>query len=88
MDEITKKLLFHEYILKKFGNAVEEEKEKRSLAYEVEYLLEGKTSDQENLEAVLNKLLLIRMGLNLYICRRIQQNRRRQELWHWRLQRQ
>ena len=64
VDEITKKLLFHEYILKKFGNAVEEEKEKRSLAYEVEYLLEGKTSDQENLEAVLNKLLLIRMGLN------------------------
>ena len=39
-------------------------KEKRSLAYEVEYLLEGKTSDQENLEAVLNKMLLIRMGLN------------------------
>ena len=33
-------------------------------SYEVEYLLEGKTSDQENLEAVLNKLLLIRMGLN------------------------
>lgn len=30
----------------------------------MEYLLEGKTSDQENLEAVLNKLLLIRMGLN------------------------
>ena len=67
MDEITKKLLFHEYILKKFGNAVEEEKEKRSLAYEVEYLLEGKTSDQENLEAVLNKLLLIRMGLNFVL---------------------
>ena len=43
---------------------MEEEKEKRSLAYEVEYLLEGKTSDQENLEAVLNKMLLIRMGLN------------------------
>lgn len=64
VDEVTKKLLFHEYILKKFGNAVEEEKEKRSLAYEVEYLLEGKTSDQENLEAVLNKMLLIRMGLN------------------------
>ena len=64
VDEVTKKLLFHEYILKKFGHAVEEEKEKRSLAYEVEYLLEGKTSDQENLEAVLNKMLLIRMGLN------------------------
>ena len=27
VDEVTKKLLFHEYILKKFGNAVEEEKE-------------------------------------------------------------
>lgn len=64
LDEITKKLLFHEYILQKFGNAVEEGKEKRSLEYEVEYLLEGKASDQENLEAVLNKLLLIRMGIN------------------------
>ena len=64
MDEMTKKLLFHEYILQKFGSASNQEKESRSLDYEVEYLLEGKETDQENLEAVLNKLLLIRMGIN------------------------
>ena len=36
----------------------------RSLAYEVEYILGGKASDKENLEAVLLKIFLIRMGLN------------------------
>ena len=63
VDEVTKKLLFHEYILKKFGNAVEEEKEKRSLAYEVEYLLEGKTSDQENLAGAMALALATAVAL-------------------------
>lgn len=64
MDGITKKLLFHEYLLEKFGNAVKESGQDRSLEYEIEYFLEGKAQDQENLEGVLKKLLLIRMGLN------------------------
>lgn len=39
------------------------EKEK-SLNYEVEYILSGKASDKENLEAVLMKIFLIRMAMN------------------------
>lgn len=42
-------------------------KREKSLDYEVEYLLAGKKSDKENLESVLMKLFLIRMGVN-YIC--------------------
>ena len=75
MDGIEEKLLFGEYVLKYFENAAikdsenadpEEEKGSgsRSLAYEVEYILEGKKSDKENLEAVLLKIFLIRMALN------------------------
>ncbi len=64
MDEVTGKLLFNEYILDKFGNAVWEKDGNRPLSYEVEYILEGAESDMENLEAVLKKILLIRTGLN------------------------
>ena len=49
-----------------------EKSNQRNLAYEVEYILEGKSSDVENLERVLLKILLIRMGANaahVYQCR-------------------
>ena len=49
------------------GNKIYQEEKKKSLDYEVEYLLAGKKSDKENLESVLMKLFLIRMGMN-YIC--------------------
>ena len=45
----------------------ENESEPSALRYEMEYLLAGKKSDKENLESVLMKLFLIRMGVN-YIC--------------------
>lgn len=70
------RLLFNEYILNTFNDAVsgksqneesningEPEKE-RSLEYEIEYILEGKYSDKENLESFLMKLFLMRMALN------------------------
>lgn len=73
-DGIEERLLFNEYILKKFTCAAMdkenendrekgEEKEK-SLSYEVEYILSGKSSDKENLESVLTKLFFMRMALN------------------------
>ncbi|MCB6567350.1 DUF5702 domain-containing protein, partial [Desulfovibrio desulfuricans] len=41
----------------------------RPLAYELEYLLEGKANDSENLESVVKKLLLLRFGPNYgYLC--------------------
>ncbi len=70
------RLLFNEYILNTFSDAVsgksqsEEnsvpggDAEDRSLAYETEYILEGKSSDKENLESFLMKLFLVRMVLN------------------------
>lgn len=76
MGGIEERLLFNEYIMKNFANAstVSEKAEEgqesqeigtdRSLSYEVEYILSGRDSDKENLEAVLKKLFLVRMALN------------------------
>lgn len=74
-DGVEEKLLFNEYVLKNFSCAVPDEgqsvstgenegTESRSLAYETEYILEGKSSDKENLESFLMKLFLVRMALN------------------------
>lgn len=65
---IEGRLLFHEYLLKKFGNAAEGKGQNRSLSYELEYMIGGSGSDVENLEAVVKKLLGIRFGINyLYL---------------------
>ena len=68
MDGIEERLLFNEYVLDQYINAVPEEEENeernRSLDYEVEYILSGKNSDEENLESVLFRIFLIRMALN------------------------
>lgn len=76
-DGIEERLLFNEYILMNFSNAAQygaqngtdtsdtyDVERERSLAYETEYILEGKASDKENLESVLMKIFLIRMALN------------------------
>ena len=68
MGGIEERLLFNEYVLDRYTNAVSEEEEdakrNRSLDYEVEYILSGKSSDEENLESVLFRIFLIRMALN------------------------
>lgn len=75
-DGMEEKLLFNEYILENFQNAVFSSETERniseqstskkdvSLEYEVEYILSGQESDKENLEEVLKKIFLIRMVLN------------------------
>lgn len=75
-DGPEERLLFNEYILNTFSDAasgrmqIEENGESdsteksRSLEYETEYILEGKSSDKENLESFLMKLFLVRMVLN------------------------
>lgn len=68
LDGIEEKLLFSEYVLEKFQNAMSEEEKERSLSYETEYILSGKESDEKNLESVIQKIFLIRMGINyLYL---------------------
>lgn len=58
--------VFLEYLTSRFGN-FREPKEKSGLAYQMEYLLGGKTSDRENLKKVVNKLLFVREGVN-FLC--------------------
>ncbi|MCI6467387.1 MAG: DUF5702 domain-containing protein [Faecalicatena sp.] len=68
MNGLEERLLFHEYLLKKFGNAVEPKGENRSLSYELEYMIGEKESDMENLESVVKRLIGIRFGINyLYL---------------------
>jgi hypothetical protein len=68
---VEQRLLYQEYVLEKFDHATskldddEGDEIKRNLAYEVEYILEGQSSDLKNLERVVGKILLIRMGLNI-----------------------
>lgn len=52
-------LLFGEYLLERFTAYTDEERS-GALEYELEYILAGRGSDQENLEHVVNKLMLIR----------------------------
>ena len=53
-------LLYGEYFLEHFSSFIDEESNGGALDYELEYILSGKYSDKENLEAVVKKLMLIR----------------------------
>lgn len=67
-DTPVSNLLFGEYMMSHFSNAVEEEVPDTALSYEMEYLIAGKESDEKNLESVAKKILGIRMGMNyLYL---------------------
>lgn len=66
IERIDKKLLFHEYLLRRFDNAVTNGKRNKSLDYEVEYMLAGKSTDVQNLEETVKKLLTVRFGINLF----------------------
>ncbi len=63
--EIEESFLFTEYLLEHCSCFTSTEKTK-GMAYELEYVLNGKTSDKENLKSTVNTLLLMREGLNLF----------------------
>jgi len=63
LTEMKERVLLDAYIFQKFGY-YGKEKENAGLDYQVEYLLEGKETDMENLKAVVNKLLLFREAAN------------------------
>lgn len=56
-------LLFGEYLLSYFGNYTNQ-KETSYLTYQTEYILSGKSTDYENLEAVVQQIFLLREGSN------------------------
>lgn len=56
--------IFQEYLFSHFSSAMDTEEKETALSYELEYLLCGKESDEKNLKATVNKLLLLREGVN------------------------
>lgn len=58
----TSQVLFQQYLMDKLGNF--RKPSSKGLAYQMEYVLEGKDSDIENLKAAAGKLLMIREGVN------------------------
>ena len=57
------KVIFGQYVLGHFGNAVSV-KDDTALDYEVEYILGGKDSDVENMKVVVGKIVALRSSLN------------------------
>lgn len=67
MGNVADQFFYVEYLMEHFSHMTKED-DSHALSYELEYLLEGHASDKENLEAVCEKILLIRTGLNyLYL---------------------
>lgn len=63
-------LIFLEYLKNHFTCATDQKKKSdrvHALSYELEYIAGGMKSDVENLKKVVNKLLLMREGVN-YVC--------------------
>lgn len=60
-------LLFREYLLMHFPNYTEKEADS-VLEYQIEYLLGGKSKDEDNLDYVAKRLLLLREGMNYLYC--------------------
>lgn len=62
--QLGERLLLEQYIVECMGCATGRKASGRSLDYELEYLLCGKSSDAENLNAVVSRLLLFRFAAN------------------------
>ena len=60
---LTEKVLFHQYLWDKCGSYLKG-KEEGALSYQLEYLLYGKGSDMENLEAFTDQIFKIRYVIN------------------------
>lgn len=63
IEDATEEILIQEYLLEKCGS-FRSQKKKTLLKYQIEYLLAGKESDLENLEAIVKKILHIREAVN------------------------
>lgn len=58
----TSQILYQQYLLNKFGNY--QKPGSGALKYQIEYVLNGKDNDLDNLKAVAGKLLVVREGVN------------------------
>lgn len=64
---LTANVLFREYLLEYFVNYLDGEND-LDLDYQMEYIVGGKTSDQDNLKYVVFRLMLLREGMNYLYC--------------------
>lgn len=62
-ETVTDAVLFHSYLATHFKNYMKENKN-GALSYEIEYLIEGKLKDTENLSGVAMRLCMIRAALH------------------------
>lgn len=60
-------VLFREYLMMHFPNYIDAVSGE-ALDYQLEYILGGKSTDKKNLKYVVNRLLLIREGMNYLYC--------------------
>lgn len=63
-NSFVENVVFHEYILEKCSRYTEVF-DKSLLKYQTEYIICGKDSDDKNLEAIMNRLLLLREAANV-----------------------
>ena len=60
---VASQVLFQQYLFEKLGNYMEPGM--GELAYQIEYIIERKSSDKANLKAIAKKLLMVREGINV-----------------------
>ena len=60
-------VLFREYLMMHFPDYIDEASGE-ALDYQLEYILGGKSTDKKNLKYVVNRLLLMREGMNYLYC--------------------
>ncbi|MDE6251562.1 MAG: hypothetical protein K2M78_02840 [Lachnospiraceae bacterium] len=64
LEGALRKAVFGEYVLTHFG-CYTDLRDNTPLEYEVEYIIEGNSRDNENLKAVVGKIIAIRSGFNM-----------------------
>lgn len=64
VNKVVEDIVFQEYICQMFGS-FSRHKDNTAIKYETEYMICGKRTDKENINAVINELLAIREAINL-----------------------
>ncbi len=64
LEDMGREILYNFYVAEFFPSFVSQEK-RAGVQYELEYILFGRESDDANLQAAVNRLLLVREGLNI-----------------------
>lgn len=62
--DLLSNVLFNEYLMRQFSCASDDGNKTNQLCYQLEYLLQGKMHDTDNLKSIVGKLLLVREGAN------------------------